>query len=122
MAHNKSKREQLMKEDPHCFWCGIEVTNEWPEGRIKPPANLATLDHVYDKWMPKEREEAWKNGDDKRRVLACYRCNQRRNNDRMKEIPKSAVRIRTALGQERKKLASKQPRNQVFRGLENITE
>ena len=120
MAHNKSKRDQLMKEDPHCFWCGCEVTNEWPEGRIKPPADLATLDHVYDKWQAEEREAAWRNGDDSRRVLACYRCNQRRNNDRMKEIPKSAVRIRTALGQERKKLLSKQPRNQLFRGLENI--
>src|SRR6266566_1043596 len=101
---NKNRREKLLKESPFCHWCEVEVTNVWPEGNKKPPANLATLDHVYDKWQPEERERAWRNNDEKRTVLACYRCNQRRNDERMKEIPKDAVRIRSVLGQERKKL------------------
>lgn len=124
MAKNKLIREKLMAIHPFCHWCGVEViyfkVDEMAKGG--PPPNFATLDHLYTKWEPEKRYEAFKKEDSSRHVLACYKCNKKRNDDFMKKLSKSAAKIRTSLGQERKKILSKQPRPQVFRNLESIKD
>lgn len=84
------------------------------------PSNFATLDHLYDKFEPDKRQEFWRNKKSQT-VLACITCNRKRNNERMKVIGGTeGYKIRVKLGQERKKILSKQPRPQLFRGLQNI--
>ena len=120
---------RLMEQNPHCHWCGIEVVyfyaQEWgprPGQAGKMPTNFATLDHIYDRWDWEIRLQKAKERDATRHVLACNACNRKRNNDRMKEIPKDAHTIRQKLGKERKLLGDTRPRPQVFRGLNTLTE
>ncbi|MFL6282749.1 MAG: HNH endonuclease [Pyrinomonadaceae bacterium] len=66
----KTRRRQLWKRDPHCFWCG-RVTNI----RTVNLGDSATVEHIYHKQHPRRR--------DTRKhlpstVLACYRCNTER--------------------------------------------
>jgi hypothetical protein len=63
-----TRRRQLWRRDPRCFWCGRETRFDAPEGAD----DLATLEHVYARTHPKRQSP--------RRhlpaaVLACYRCN-----------------------------------------------
>ena len=111
-----------MQQDPHCYWCKVEVVyyklSEVPKKGL--PANFATIDHLFDKWEGDKRREAWKQMRSQT-VLACHSCNHRRNEERMKEISVSAQIVRNQLAVERKKLGSTQPRDQVFRNLETLS-
>jgi hypothetical protein len=66
----KRRREQLMRYDPHCHWCGCEVVYFEPQRRQKVPDNFATIDHVYSRMAGRPLQGRW--------VLACSRCNQER--------------------------------------------
>ena len=103
------KLKRLWKEDPHCHWCNKET--------FLPSvlADMATVDHVDDNWST--LEQRFSKSGETRKVLACNGCNKKRNNQRMKEIPKWMHQKRTALGQERKKLGDKSPRPSLFRIL-----
>lgn len=82
-----SQRRKLFKEDPHCFWCGCLTTLDYSNPRL---TTLATVDHLYSRWHPaRSRRKHVK-------VLACFACNQRRNNCECKGIyfmPKLPQRI-----------------------------
>ena len=71
---NRKRRENLYKQDPHCYWCGILCTVNTSH---KQKATDATLDHIHSKlflkrWLSKEEYSKGKN------VLSCYKCNQNR--------------------------------------------
>lgn len=76
-------RIRLFRADPHCFWCGTEVTLERNDIRT-----LATVDHLYSRWHP-ERKDRHLNNDTASvlHVLACYDCNQERAGAEMQRRP-----------------------------------
>lgn len=72
-----STRTKLFNEDPHCFWCGCLTTLDVTNPRL---TTLATVDHLYSRQHPlRSRRKHVK-------VLACFNCNQRRNNCECKGI------------------------------------
>lgn len=118
----KNRRQKLMAQNPHCHWCGKEVVEynvaEWPKGM---PHDLATIDHLFDKYDQETRQTAF----DKKlpqTVLACYKCNVERANARTKQMSKSFRQKRNELALERIKLGKHTPRPQTFRGLEKLNE
>lgn len=74
----KKRLKALLERDPRCTWCGCHVI---PKLDPKQPFddNHATVDHLYSRRNPKRwaREEAGT----ERTVLACHKCNQRRDRD-----------------------------------------
>lgn len=46
MTKNRRRVLNLMKEDPHCYWCGVKVIIDYPAPKTLP-LNWATLDHLY---------------------------------------------------------------------------
>lgn len=82
-----SQRMKLFNEDPHCFWCGCLTTFDFSNPKL---TTLATVDHLYSRQHPaRSRRKHMK-------VLACFACNQRRNNCEHKRtyfMPKLAHRI-----------------------------
>ena len=116
--YNARKRERMMAEDPHCYWCGIEVIYYELKPHEKMPFNFATIDHLYDKFDFDQRLAAAKNHDETRHVLACNACNKKRNKLRQDLMSKSFQQIRSKLGQERKDLGLINiSRPTYFRGL-----
>lgn len=82
---NKNRKRNLMREDPHCYWCGIEVT-EYSQEEILQfgllPLNMATVDHLNVKHKGRRKQlRSWQLKLGPVTVLACLRCNMRRGND-----------------------------------------
>jgi len=73
-----SQRVRLFNEDPHCFWCGCITTLNTTNPRLP---TLATVEHLYSRQHPARRDKKHL------KVLACFSCNQRRNNCEHKGIP-----------------------------------
>lgn len=70
-----------------CFWCGCATVFE-KRGAFQPK-NFATLDHLYSRLDPKRKEPAVRG--QRRWVLACYACNQARNNGEQSALPKEEL-------------------------------
>lgn len=87
MSINGQRRRRLHAENPKCHWCSVETVLEGPTATFP---DLATIDHVIDRQTALElgmsSEERNANA-----VLACYRCNQRRNRMGMKARPEAKV-------------------------------
>lgn len=87
-SKKRRRRKKLWLENPHCHWCGIlTVLIDNGNGLKKHPDNMATIDHVksrYDK--TRRKNNVW--------VLACRKCNQKRNNEETKSIPLEELRER----------------------------
>lgn len=79
---NRKQRVRLFEEQGgKCWWCdcpmmelGESVVGHWRN----PPANMATLDHVYGKFDRRRHEP---HRGERRKVVACYACNQRRRDE-----------------------------------------
>src|ERR1700747_791148 len=69
-----------IKQDGKCYWCGCKMRMGW-DGSIvgKLKKNHATIDHIHQRNDPKRQIE--RNNGFVRKVLACYRCNQRRQRE-----------------------------------------
>lgn len=68
------RRENLMRENPFCYWCDKGLVYFKMECHATMPDNLATLDHLNSKLMhPDGRPRMG------RIVLSCPGCNQDRN-------------------------------------------
>ncbi len=66
-----AKRE-MMKDDPRCFWCEIEVIDYGPRKEGEPdPLDMATVDHLVSRFFREIGVVVPK-------VLACAKCNQNR--------------------------------------------
>ena len=83
---SKSKRARLrnlLKLNPHCFWCGCLVTLENRNSRrTKFPPHMATLDHIIS-----HNNKKWKKGMRNRIVLSCTECNNKRQAEETKKLP-----------------------------------
>lgn len=85
----KRRRTRLWKQDKRCYYCGIETV--LPEnflsksGRLKvTPKNLATIEHLRSRLNPHRTEK--NKGNEIRRVLACWQCNQERGAQEVNNI------------------------------------
>lgn len=71
-------RQKMMADDPHCWYCGIEVieVEHYQRGRGQPkkprPGNAATIEHMFHRLKGhRPSQGSW--------VLACNDCNNERN-------------------------------------------
>lgn len=81
MNQVSKQRRRLWHADPRCHWCGRRTILTPPRANMKKlkvqPPNLATVDHLRSRRDP-TRQEPTARGDERRRVLACWECNQKR--------------------------------------------
>lgn len=83
-ARKKKRRADLFREnDGKCHWCGCQTVLPEESGifpHAQEPRNLATIDHLYDRFDERRGGQGvW--------VLACKRCNNRRSNLRQRGLP-----------------------------------
>lgn len=82
MTKNSKRVEKLMAINPHCHWCGCKVIKlKGLSGQ--QPDNYATLDHLRHKLDPNRGRDSKEST-----VLACYRCNQKRNREFFNSLTK----------------------------------
>ena len=96
--NHRSKRElrfKLFNENPHCYWCGHLVINIVVQDRISPPWNMATLDHLFDRFDIENRYKEYPNNED--RVLACFKCNTERQKIILKRLGKDFLKKRAEI-------------------------
>ena len=70
----REKRERLYaSQDGECYWCGCEMILGpfEPKTGKRPPANLATFEHLDDKFSSERGQYTG----EARVVLACNKCN-----------------------------------------------
>jgi hypothetical protein len=89
---NRLFKKQLWNENPYCHWCGCltQLTN-CANGII--PNDAATLDHLISRFNP-ARWIKRKPGE-RRKVLACYACNQRRSIEEHERLSKAEISRRS---------------------------
>ena len=77
-AGNRKLKIELHQKDPHCHWCKrLTILTDESDHHKGLPLNAATIDHLVSRlnvhrWVKKKAGQ-------RRKVLACYECNQRRN-------------------------------------------
>jgi hypothetical protein len=75
----RKKATLFAEQNGRCHWCrGAMVM---PDPEIPPerhPHNMATIEHLRDRWHPLRSEP--NNSNQRRLVAACKRCNERRGN------------------------------------------
>lgn len=107
MAHTSKSRgrrqaarlKKLWEADPKCHWCGKPTVLI-----LVPPGvaiggrvfNAATIDHLRSRLDPNRQEP--NSGVDIRTVLACWRCNQQRNDFEQASISVEELRRRAKNG------------------------
>jgi hypothetical protein len=112
----KRQRRRMWELDPRCHWCGTETVlpeqlpdDHWRVERKtvakgsqllrqlkRPPANLATIDHLRSRYDSTRQEPAQEG--ERRRVLACYACNNRRNTEEQATLPREELWKRAGNG------------------------
>lgn len=100
----RNKRRRLLglfARDPHCHWCRCSVVIMPRVPKLKNmPDNAATLDHLRSRFHPR-RQEPVRYGE-RRIVLACNACNQRRCQEEQRQIGAEELRRRSENGLRRK--------------------
>lgn len=89
------KRKALFEEQGGlCYWCDVTMLLPTDGMHINhPPKNLATLDHLRDRFHPGRREPAQNN--ERRIVLACWGCNNQRGRESQQQQPIEELRRRS---------------------------
>lgn len=73
----RKKQRLYRKQKGKCFWCDDPMLlARWDPFRGKPPDDLATFEHLDTKASP--LRGAFQHKKEKRVVLACYDCNNKR--------------------------------------------
>lgn len=86
MSSNRELKIRLYREDPHCHWCKRKtVLTNVKEIKGKPDPLMATVDHLISRfdirrWVKPQPGE-------KRKVLACFECNNKRASQEAKLLP-----------------------------------
>lgn len=89
-------RNQKWGKNPHCHWCGKLTRLPPPRVRGKKyrqEHDWATLDHLVSR-MEKTKRRAARPGE-RRWVLACFECNNRRSHEEMLRTPIEELRLRS---------------------------
>jgi len=90
MTRNARRIKKLMKRDPHCHWCGVEVIYYLVAIHEVAPPNFATIDHLISRFNMEERlrllRESKKRKDGSHYVLACRKCNEARAAKEEREV------------------------------------
>jgi 5-methylcytosine-specific restriction endonuclease McrA len=74
----------MWQENPHCYYCGV-LTIWVTRSGGKAKSNEATIEHLRSRYHKDRREPAGKN--ERRLVLACYKCNHEKNEEEQKSVP-----------------------------------
>lgn len=77
-GYYRKRREKLVREDPHCFWCHRELKlyPSWPSPEQKTiPEDYPTIDHLTSRFMGPRKHMP----NMRVLVLACPACNNARN-------------------------------------------
>lgn len=80
------QRERMWRRNPHCHYCGVKTVLPDANGKSPRAMNEATIDHLRPRHHPARLEPA--NGD-VRRVLACWECNNKRDQWETSLLPKT---------------------------------
>ncbi len=80
-SRQKIKHNKFISQDGKCYWCGCQMTLDKPKKRHLPN-NYATFEHLVDRYDKPDRTH-----DRQIVVLACNRCNKKRNDDKQKNLP-----------------------------------
>jgi hypothetical protein len=92
-------RHMFAEQKGRCHWCNgqmLLIFRDWKNR--KPPANLATLEHLYSRWHPLYKQMLHQRIE-KKCVIACLNCNNKRG----------AIEQRTALTMGHIKTANDSP-------------
>ncbi len=90
---NQIQRNALFRRDPHCAWCA-RLTHRY--AGVMDDA-VATLDHIKSRPECRTHDEYVASSN---KVLACNRCNSRRNEETLAKRLSSGLRLRSALPRE----------------------
>src|SRR5690348_16554359 len=74
-AKKRIRKANLMK-NPFCHWCGKPVRAIVAKSGEPTPHDMATVDHLDSRLSPNRGK-----AQGHRTVLACFECNQKRNDD-----------------------------------------
>ena len=94
----QARRQNLIKEDPHCFYCGREVVERELAPGEAPADDTATVEHI-----PSLVRGPF--AGPRRTVLACHRCNNDHAHAEQSALAKAIKR--------RRKRAKKRERRQA---------
>ncbi len=89
-GQRKIRRDNLMRQNPHCYWCGIEVIDYQIAQPKRLPDDQATLDHLQDRLGRDKRPML--NGKPLT-VLACYKCNLERSAKKQQEMQRKGIHV-----------------------------
>lgn len=90
----KRRRQLFKRQKGKCFWCPTQMVLVEGEHLKHQPANLATIDHLHDRFHPLRGTDNHRGL--QRWVLACHECNQRRGKEMYaKHVPIEEQRQRS---------------------------
>ena len=82
MSNLRRRRANLMRDNPHCYWCECKVVYFELKRHQTMPPDFATIDHTNSRLLnPDGRPKQGK------QVLACSRCNGERNRQEESSLP-----------------------------------
>lgn len=90
-AYERWQRRQLWEMHPNCHWCQKptilppKYSDQFRQGQVKP--NFATVEHL-DSRLSHERG---KHPGEFRRVIACWKCNNERNDREQRALPRQTL-------------------------------
>lgn len=98
---NAQTIRKKMRENPHCYWCGIVVRLDRKLHMLKPGQvtlpDVATIDHVISRLDLVKMKKSITSDEGKKlrrfTVLACYKCNQDRSRDDEKFMRKHQWKV-----------------------------
>lgn len=91
--HHRQVARFFKEQNGKCCWCQSEMIPTNGKHIKHPPDNLATLEHLDDRWSSMRGK--WPDGTI-RRALACRKCNQDRSNARQNRQPIEVLRALSA--------------------------
>ena len=116
------QRKRMFEEHPFCHWCGRPLQLIERNGGVAR-GDAATIDHVYSRLHP-DRVTPCHN--EKRRVLACYKCNNERSREETKitylkrQQEKSGSRPLESFSYLERKWRLKQLQEKVESGIQGL--
>lgn len=86
---NRRRKNAFKEQNGLCFWCKLPMVllenfSDFRQKKNPPPANVCTLDHLYEYNDPMRKEGRLSNGTLYKNVAACITCNNDRSAPRRK--------------------------------------